>query len=483
MKTYVCSTSTPIEPSIGQLTGVRCRKSVFRGAPARCLFHSFSRLLTNVTGVAGTRQKLLKKWNLLGVNARFWTNFNAAVASGIVKQQPARNGAACAILVVLLAFCPVLVTASPGFLPDDMQFHGFLTQGFFHSSDNNVYGQSDDGISPGQTEVGANLSYQPNDWIRFAGQGLFRRAGDVDRGSLSLDFAMVDITLLNYDSGKLGIRGGRIKTPFGLYNETRDVAFTHPTIMLPQGIYFDRSRSLLLSTDGGAFYAEQRTGFGDFSLKVNFGLPRNDLNEIRTLVLAREGVVGDFETRPTFAAQLGYEFNEGEYRLAVSYLDMGFSYAPGPGESLNHSKTSIRPLLFSAQYNGEDFTLTGEYQYAWNCFGNFAPEGRFASESWYLEGSYRILPALQATVRYDTIDMNVDERHGEGAARLGFPNYVAFTQTWVFGLRWDVTANWMVRGDYSRVHGVSWLPQADNPDPRATTQDWDLFGVQLSYKF
>lgn len=396
------------------------------------------------------------------------------------------------LLALLALWSSVLSTSSANdLLPDNLQIHGFLTQGFFHSSNNNIYGQSDDGISPGLTEIGVNFNYQAFDRLRFAGQGLYRRAGDVDPGSVRLDYGLADLILYEYENGKVGVRGGRIKTPYGLYNETRDVAFTHPTILLPQGIYFDRSRSLLLSADGGSFYAEHRTGFGDFNFKFNIGIPSNDFDEIKTIVLASNSAHGQFATEPSIATQLSYEVNGGEYIFAISYMDLEFKYSPIPGETtivglpLTTSVTRIRPLLFSAQYNGENFTLSGEYNYRWNNFGNFAQfgGGKFVTESWYVEASYRILPQLQATVRYDSLSMDNNDRGGDGAKLLGFPNHTAYAKDWVFGLRYDITESLMARADYTRVHGTSWLPQADNPDPFKTVQDWDLFAMQLSFKF
>lgn len=377
-------------------------------------------------------------------------------------------------------------------LTQNIQFHGFLTQGFFHTSDNNIYGQSDDGISPGLTEIGVNANYQPFDKLRFAAQGLYRRAGDVDPGSIRLDFGLVDLTLLEYDSGKFGLRGGRIKIPFGLYNETRDVSFTHPTILLPQGIYFDRSRTLLLSADGGSFYAQQRTPYGDYNFKFNVGLPPSDLGEIENVVLGTRNTRGTFSSQPAIATQLTYEINGGEYVFGISYMNLELNYRPTPSEKLtklanglvlSNSTTLIQPLLFSAQYNGENFTLTGEYEYRWNKFGQFAPLGKFVSESWYVEASYRILPELQGTVRYDNFSVDINDRGGDGALRLKFPRSVAYAKDWVFGLRWDVTSSWMLRGEYHRVHGTAWLPQADNLEPSLNVQDWDLYGLQLSFKF
>jgi hypothetical protein len=370
-------------------------------------------------------------------------------------------------------------------LPDNIQIHGFLTQGLFHSSDNNVFGQSDDGISPGLTEIGLNASYQPFDRLRFAAQGLYRRAGDIDRGSVKLDYGLADLTLFNYEKGRLGIRAGRVKIPFGLYNETRDVAFTHPTILLPQGIYFDRSRSLLVSADGGSFYAEHRTDYGDFSFKFNYAVPLGNNKEIRSTILG-PSAMGEFEAEPAIATQLNYDINEGEYIFAVSYMNLTLDYQPLAFDHFLAGSTHIQPLMFSAQYNGEKFTLTGEYDYRWNQvqgYGAHYPDSNFVTESWYLQGSYQFLPQLQATLRYDVIYMDKDDRNGSRAAAFGLPNHIAYANDWMFGLRWDITPAWMLRAEYHRVHGTAWLSQADNIDRQLTVQDWNLYGLQLSFRF
>ena len=142
-------------------------------------------------------------------------------------------------VVLIFGLCSVDVSlAEPSFLTEEVQVHGFLTQGFFHSSDNNVYGQSDDGISPGLTEIGLNINYQPWDRLRFAAQGLYRRAGDVDTGSVRLDYGLADLTLLEHDDGKLGLRAGRVKIPFGLYNE-------NPRCLVYPSDHFVAARHLL----------------------------------------------------------------------------------------------------------------------------------------------------------------------------------------------------------------------------------------------
>ncbi|MEC4749203.1 hypothetical protein [Methylomicrobium sp. Wu6] len=386
------------------------------------------------------------------------------------------------LLLLILSSLPGAGMA--GYLPDEMQVHGFLAQSMFHTSDNNLFGQSDDGVSLGLTEVGLNTSYQPYDRLNFAIQGLYRRAGDIDRGSFRVDYGLADLTLLEHDAGRIGIRGGRVKIPLGLYNETRDVPFTHPTILLPQGNYFERSRSLLTSGDGGSFYAEQHTDYGDFIFKFNYVVPLGNNQEIRSIQLGPYAL-GEFSAKPTVVTQLSYELNGGEYVFAVSYADLELGYHPLAGDRFGAGTSFVRPLMISAQYNGEKLTLTAEYNYRHNVMKGYEtlPDRRFATESWYIEGSYRFFPKWQATVRFDTIDGNTENRRGTGLEAIGLPSHAAYAQDWTIGLRWDINGSWMLRGEYHRVHGTLWLPQADNPDRLRTTQDWDLFGVQALFRF
>ncbi|MBS3953256.1 MAG: hypothetical protein KGZ88_09930 [Methylomicrobium sp.] len=362
--------------------------------------------------------------------------------------------------------------------------HGFLTQAVFHSSDNNIYGQSDDGLSPGLTEIGLNLSYRPIDRLRIAAQGLFRRAGDVDPGSLRLDYGLVDLSLIEFESLRVGLRGGRVKIPYGLYNETRDVSFTHPGILLAQGIYFDRSRSLFMSVDGGAVYFDHTNEWGDLSYKLVFGLPQAD-NEIMTAVLGPFSQ-GELNSKPGFATQLNYEMMGGRYVFAVSYVDLELHYGPVQTDSINAGRLSFRPLVVSAQYNGEKFGLTGEYLYQWNRFSGFGqsfPDKASATESWYVESTYRFIPQLQGAIRYNVLYIDTHDKQGSRVGLLGVPDHVAYAKDWMVSMRWDVTPSWMLRAEYHRIEGTAWMPSADNPDPNSTQKYWDLYGLQLSYRF
>lgn len=387
-------------------------------------------------------------------------------------------------------FFSLLCLAHPEFClaaewAENFQYHGFLSQGYVLTSDNNFYGSSQGSGSLDFTEIGANASVRPSPRFGLAAQVLFRRAGRVDDNTFNLDYALMDFTALSRENGRLGMRLGRVKNLIGLYNDTRDVAFTRPSIFLPQGIYFDRSRSLFLSSDGGQLFAEYRHPLGDFFFHWNVGLPRNINKELEIAVL-RSNRPGELDSQLSYFSQLRYERNGGQVILALSYANALLNYDPGRNDILRDGSLRFEPIIFSAQYNGERFSLTGEYLIQPNTFKNFGPafpDLSPTSESWYLQGSYRILPQLQAILRYDEHYIDRDDRNGKRFEKMGLPDHAAFAKDWMFGISWDITSSWMVRAEYHRIHGTSWLPAQDNPDPSKTEQDWDMFALLLSFRF
>ncbi|BCG64261.1 MAG: hypothetical protein methR_P2034 [Methyloprofundus sp.] len=372
---------------------------------------------------------------------------------------------------------------------DDIQFHGFLSQGLFSTSGNNVYGHSKDSVSAGLTEVGLNVSYQALNNLSFAVQGLYRRAGEStgDWGDVSLDFAFMDLTFLNFQEGRLGIRGGRVKNPWGLYNETRDVAFTHPTIFLPL-TYFDRSRTLFVSMDGGQFYADYNSAIGDFSFKFNYGLMQADDPELLQAIVLNPNVPGHLKSKPSFITQLNYEIMGGAFVFALSYADVNLEYVEqGSFDPYTGLEVNIDAFIFSAQYNGEKFSFASEYSLHWNNTSGIAhimPDDSPVSEMWYVQAGYRILDNLQVTLRYDSIvqDTN-DKKGGTFHANTGLPAHLMFTQDIAVGLRWDITPAWMLRAEYQRVHGASTVSLLDNPDLMGLALDWNIYSLQLAFRF
>ena len=53
---------------------------------------------------------------------------------------------------------------------------------------------------------------------------------------------------------QLGFRAGRIKLPYGLYNQSRDVDMARTSVLLPQSVYSEVDRELLIAYEGVGLY-------------------------------------------------------------------------------------------------------------------------------------------------------------------------------------------------------------------------------------
>ncbi|MCK5120648.1 MAG: hypothetical protein KAQ91_01625 [Methylococcales bacterium] len=397
-------------------------------------------------------------------------------------------------LVFSLAFFAYAFTASStaqatedwlGFkLPKSVQIHGFLSQGFIHTSDNNLFGHSDDSISTDFRELGLNGSWRVMPELQLALQVVWRDAGQTDEDDLRIDYGLANYSFYSSENTLLGIKGGRVPTPAGLYNDTRDVASTRPNILLPQSIYFDRNRNLGLSADGGYFYAEHRTNYGDFLFNIGVIIPRTDDPSFkRSFIGDRAGVMeGDI----SWVTHLNYEFQNGLVRLAITYADFNADYQPHT--TINNflpGSLKFKPLIFSAQYNAENWSLTAEYaqrKIHLTDFGLF-PNTKTTGESFYIQGAYKFTNYLEGLVRYDQLSIDKNDKNGNKFAlqtSTGAPNYSRFAKDWTFGLRLSVIPSLLISAEYHRINGTAWISDLENKE---LTQHWDLYTMMVSYDF
>ncbi|HPP46977.1 MAG TPA: hypothetical protein PLF25_05670 [Accumulibacter sp.] len=315
---------------------------------------------------------------------------------------------------------------------------------------------------------------------------LSHRAGGTDDGRLRLDYGLIDWTVHTSESGRSGVRLGRLKAAYGLYNTTRDVPFTRPSIILPQSIYFERTRNLTVSADGGEIYLERYGDGALLSASFALGRPQADTSAAK-IALVGLAANGHLESDPTPDFHLLYETDGGKYRLGFTAARLKLHYHPGPGDNLQAGTFELRPLVFSAQYNDENWSLTGEYARRNTVINNFGPafyNGHAAGESYYLQGTYRITPRWEALLRYDVFYADRNDRHGQTfSAATRWPGYLRFAKDWTTGIRYDVTSSFMLRAEIHRINGTGFLPVQDNPNPFAMQQRWNLYLLLASYRF
>jgi len=132
-----------------------------------------------------------------------------------------------------------------------VQIHGFASQGFVHTSDNNWLTMNTSNVGSGEfTDFGANASVQITDKFRVGAQIYDRNLGQLGRWHSSLDWGFADYRFKPW----FGVRGGKVKTVLGLYNDTQDLDFLRTFALLPQSVYPTDLRDATIAHLGGDVY-------------------------------------------------------------------------------------------------------------------------------------------------------------------------------------------------------------------------------------
>lgn len=390
---------------------------------------------------------------------------------------------------------------------DNFQYHGFASQGLIFTTDNNFFGDSDHG-SAKLTEIGINASTQISSNIRLAGQVISRHAGEFYNGSPWLDYALVDIKLLSTPQYQFGAYLGRIKNPIGLYNETRDVAFTRQGVFAPQVIYFDKVRNLVMSADGLSFYSNHFLSNGNLLIQAGAGYPIPDKN-VEYAYMGQDWAGKLNADELSFFGRIMYEHDGGRWIYSLSGAQLGIDFDHGAadaipfpaGPGLSSGEIKIDYTVVSAQYNGEKWQFITEAaleHVVYDGIGATFDSSGFDSIGFYGQLDYKFTPNWQAFIRYEEFQLHKDDWNGQEAATKsietsqflsGFgiqqppsPAHVNYAKTWVIGGHWDIKSNLRLRAEYHISEGVATLSPRENTIP-LTNKYWDMFAMSLSYRF
>jgi hypothetical protein len=395
---------------------------------------------------------------------------------------PLNSTAARWILMLVCGMSSIAFGQAPESMDHSLQIHGFLTQAYVKTTGNQFFGDSEDG-SFDFRELGVNASYRLHPNLMASAQLLSRNAGEMYDGSLAVDYAQLDYQMHMDERGRAGLILGRNKNPLGLYNDTRDVAATRPGIFMPQAIYWDRVRNMVLSNDGLQFYGERNDAMHRFNLQLFAGKTPIDEN-VEKSYLDPSLQASMEQNGLTTGGRLLYEYDGGRFRLALSNamleLDSETNILPDGNIDIDY-------WVFSAQYNDGPWRLTAEYMQEpldYSGFGGFLDPADTTLDGYYLQGDYRLHEDWELMLRYEESHYNKDDSDGsESSQVIGLNSYTFYSKLWTLGLLWEPMEKLMLRAEFSRVDGTIFLSGLENPMPNETVKDWNLFSLLVSYSF
>jgi len=245
----------------------------------------------------------------------------------------------------------------------EVQAHGFGTQGYIKTNDNNWLTMQTSGSGSGVfTDAGFNLSSQFTNKFRVAAQVYSRKLGALGDWHPQLDWGIADYKVKPW----LGFRGGKVKTVLGLYNDVQDLDFANTYALLPQSVYPIDMRDAMIAHEGGDIYGRAK-------------LPRN------LGAIAYDAYGG----RRSDSMSSGYPY-ELKSSIAAYLTHYG---GPVYGGDLRWN-TPVKNLKLGMSRQNEQITAAGTYQgapYAESSRHDWTNQyyGQYTANRWHAESEYK----------------------------------------------------------------------------------------------
>ena len=385
----------------------------------------------------------------------------------------------------------------------DINWHGFISQNFVATDENNYLGSSSDG-SFKSNEAALNGSWRASESLQLSLQGIYKQIGNAKPKGTRLDYAIADLRVVDNFSYGVGLRAGRLKNPYGFFNETRDVAATNTSILLPESIYIDYLSQLFRTSDSVGLYSHAEIEGGTISLVAQIGRPILNDDIISTLV-GGNPTDGDIDDERIAIAKVGYEHGSGLWRAALSYIrfDGDFRPATGDADFLQEGDITIQQALFSLEFNFDQWQFITEIQRRntdIKSVFSFSPNFYEKNLSYYLQVGYNFTPEWKLYLRRDEAFRYKDDRHGNDYAkgleglnaflstnmlpyRFDNQHHSAFAKDTTLGFRYSPSFEWSFAMEVHNIDGTYWLPDLENPDVSKQKRYWNMFLAQIAYRF
>ena len=303
------------------------------------------------------------------------------------------------LLVVLLSLGSLRLAAQSLNL-EDLQIHGFATQGFLYSSHNNYLTMSSSSGSLQWTEGAISLNDPLNDNLRVGMQLHMYQMGQIGGPNVVIDWASGDYNV----SDRLGFRAGKVKIPMGLYNDSQDVDSLFLWVLLPQSIYPVENRDFDLALLGGEVYGEQTLGSSEGMVQYRgyYGGSTLDTNGGYNLLLQQFGLF--FSSPPSgkdYGGDLRWVTPWRDLMVGASAQSQGLD-GTAPQGSLHMAPTFLD--AFYAVWKWKKASFEGEYWRSPLCpvltIGSEVVPIPVDARAWYGMASYELTKKLEVGTYY-----------------------------------------------------------------------------------
>ncbi|MBU0996242.1 MAG: hypothetical protein KJ737_27400 [Proteobacteria bacterium] len=375
------------------------------------------------------------------------------------------------IITIVLINSPMNALAEE----DEVDIHGFISQGYLWSDRYNFYNaETEDGTFQ-FNDLGVNFTTQLSDNLRAGMQLYARDLGDVGNDEINVDWAYGDYRFSNL----IGVRVGRIKRSYGLFNQIRDVDLGRTVIFLPEGMYFETLRDQFLSVKGAGIY-------GTLPCRVEYQIlygetPASNSSGAASFLETIGVHLIDVSTEPTYTFHMLWR--------PMNSLSAG-------GSTFNF-KSTVETSLGAIEFNGENYQVFLQYfydnlmvatEYQWGDAALLFPATpalkRVAKPVGYSGMvTYRFADWFEGGLTYS--EYYIDKNDKDGKKALANAEVKDKKERWLkdlsFSTRFDINDFWILKLEAHRTDGLfSVVDYGGRKKPGAISH---LVAVKMSYVF
>ncbi len=306
-----------------------------------------------------------------------------------------------------------------------VQFHGFASQGFLYTDQNNWLSTHSSQGSGAFTDFGANVSSQITGRFHAGLQVYDRNLGNLGEWHPQLDWAFGDYRFKPW----FGVRAGVVKTVLGLYNDTQDLDFLHTFALLPQSVYPTDLRDATIAHLGADVYGRISlpSSLGTLGYTVYAGHRHDSSYGGYADLLAKYGISTSSYAGLQYGADLRWNtplkgLLIGASRMNEDLTDKGTAVNLGPGV---FPFTAVSRADWTNQFYGEyifgKFSVDAEYRRFFHdqIINHTLLETVSDIRGWYVSGSYRVAKRISLGSYYSRYSIT---SVGGGPLDLLFPS-------------------------------------------------------------
>lgn len=380
-----------------------------------------------------------------------------------------------------------------------VDFHGFVSQGYIWNSGHNDYlgGDSHEGTYDFR-EYGFNGSMAYKQW-RVGAQFFGQKLGPYGDDKMTLDWGDVDYQAAQW----FGLRGGRVKMPRGLYNESLDLDSTRVFVFLPQSVYDARLRDFQASFDGGMVYGNiDLKKAGSFDYKIFGGTKSMSTDSgasdyfnidapFPNLAIGMDDLWGGsiFWNTPIQGLRIGYSFSRYDNFKTLRYVPSRatdtWNNCPTYDRHLASIEYTVSDWVFAAEGGLDDTYHVLYFPPGYNGNPNSQTYGHLYPEEFYFytSATWRANRWLEFGTYYSYWHWS---QVGKPEPGYTLPSFANLNQSDIaFSTRFDLTDNLIFKIEAHYMGGAGLVlnvPSHPQP-PAATDKSWVMLDAKMTFSF